>query len=333
MTEPIEEPTPPDGDVPVDEDVAVEPTVTAEHDDADQAADPRPDTDPAGEDAAGEDAAGEDAAGEDPPSEDPPGEDPPGEDAVSEEPALVAAARRPMWRRVLFPRLTGASAIIALLVGLLGFALIAQVRSNSSTADLSNDRPEDLVRILSDLDDRKDRLNNEIAQLKEQQRQLSSGAQSRQAALDAARQRADELGILAGTLPAQGPGLVITMQPPPTVPVADSTVVDAVEALRDSGAEAMQIAGANGPVVRIVASTSFVATATGVNVDGENLIGSLTITAIGDPQTMAPALTIPGEVDDVLKGAGGKLLIEQPGTVTVGALHTVTPARYAHPIS
>ena len=57
--------------------------------------------------------------------------------------------------------------VIALLVGLLGFALIAQVQSNANSSTLDNDRPDDLVRILSDLDSRKDRLNTEIANLQE----------------------------------------------------------------------------------------------------------------------------------------------------------------------
>jgi uncharacterized protein YlxW (UPF0749 family) len=230
------------------------------------------------------------------------------------------------------PRASVAGAVIALLVGLLGFALIAQVKSNSSASTLANDRPDDLVRILSDLDARKDRLGTEITSLQAQQRQLNSGAQGRQAALEAAQQRADELGILAGTLPATGPGLVITLQPAAT-PLDASLVLEAVEALRDAGAEAMQVSGANGATARIVASTWFVDGNGGVVVDGQVLSGSMTLTVIGDPQTMQTALTIPGEVDDMVKQAGGNVLVEQPGSVTVSVLHPTTPPKYAHPAS
>jgi uncharacterized protein YlxW (UPF0749 family) len=247
-----------------------------------------------------------------------------------------AAGFRAVWRRgtagLRHPRMTGAGVVIALLVGLLGFALIAQVKSNSSSSTLANDRPDDLVRILSDLDARKDRLGSEISTLQEQQGQLSSGAQARDAALAAAAQRADELGILAGTLPAQGTGLTIALTPA-GAPIAGSLVLDAVEALRGSGAEAMQISGSTGGPVRIVASTSFVDVSGGVRVDGQLLTGTLTITVIGDPQTMQTALTIPGEVDDMVKQAGGNVLVEQPGTVDVTALHPATPAKYAHPVS
>src|SRR4030095_7362486 len=64
-------------------------------------------------------------------------------------------------------RVSGAGAVIALLLGLLGFALVVQLRSNATDPGLATARPEDLVRILSDLDARQDRLRDEIAQLQE----------------------------------------------------------------------------------------------------------------------------------------------------------------------
>jgi uncharacterized protein YlxW (UPF0749 family) len=253
---------------------------------------------------------------------------------VAESDAAAAPTAGNGWRRTLTdllqPRLSGASVIIALLVGLLGFALIAQVKSNESASTLSNDRPDDLVRILSDLDARKDRLNTEISNLQATERELSSGAQGRQAALDAASQRADELGILAGTLPAQGTGLTIELVPA-KAPISASVVLDAVEELRGAGAEAMQISGPEGAPVRIVASTWFTDGHDGVVTDGQALSGTLTLTVIGDPQTMQTALTIPGGVDDTVKQAGGNVLVQQPPTVQVTALTQTGTMKYAHP--
>src|SRR2546421_549005 len=104
--------------------------------------------------------------------------------------------------------------------------------------DVEVEPAADLVRILSDLDAREERLRAEIASLEDTQRQLASGAQGREAALDQARRRADALGILAGTLPAQGPGLQIRFTAGGE-PVRAATVLDAVEELRGAGAEAM----------------------------------------------------------------------------------------------
>ncbi len=251
--------------------------------------------------------------------------------------AEPAAATVPAWRRMLgtisSPRVTGANAIIALLVGLLGFALIAQVKSNANESTLANDRPDDLVRILSDLDSRKDRLTSDIATLQETVRELNSGAEGRQAALDAAAKRADELGILAGTLPAQGPGLSILLIPQAGQQVAATVVLNAVEELRGAGAEAMEITGSGGNGVRVVASTSFVDGAGGVVADGQTLGGTLTIDVIGDGPTMQTAMSIPGGVVDTVRGAGGTVQINQPGLVRVTLLHQAAPLRYAHPVS
>ena len=50
--------------------------------------------------------------------------------------------------------------MIALLVGLLAFALVVQVRSNVGDTQLENARQDDLVRILSDLNAREQRLRS-----------------------------------------------------------------------------------------------------------------------------------------------------------------------------
>jgi uncharacterized protein YlxW (UPF0749 family) len=227
-------------------------------------------------------------------------------------------------------RFSAAGAVIALLVGLLAFALVVQVKSNTSGDNaLDNARQDDLVRILSDLNAREQRQRNEIASLQTTLNQLGAGAEGRDAALAEAKRRADELGILAGTLPAQGPGLRITLNPN-GAPIHATTVLEAVEELRGAGAEAMQINGSGG-AVRIVASSYFVDKGTGITVDGTALSGTYTITVIGPADTMRTALTIPGGVADSVARDGGNLSVDQPDQVTVSALHAATPLQYAKP--
>ncbi|HEY2671964.1 MAG TPA: DUF881 domain-containing protein [Rugosimonospora sp.] len=239
-----------------------------------------------------------------------------------------AAAGAPRRRR-----LSAAGTVIGLLLGLLGFALVVQLRSNAGDEQLSTERPEDLVRILSDLDARKDRLSQEISQEQDLKQQLQAGSQSRQAALAEASQRADALGILAGTLPATGPGLRVVFRAE-SKPIHASDVLDAVEELRGAGAEAMQIAGGGGATVRIIASTSFVdGTGNTLVVDDQTLNGPYTITVIGDPQTMQIALNIPSGVVDTVHSNGGTVSVVTPGTVQVTALHESTPPQYAKPAS
>jgi uncharacterized protein YlxW (UPF0749 family) len=147
-----------------------------------------------------------------------------------------------------------------------------------------------------------------------------------------ARRRADELGILAGTLPAQGQGLSIRLVPGGQ-PIRATTVLEAIEELRGAGAEAMQIAGAGGRPVRIVASTYFVdgGSAGGIIVDGNELSGPYTVTVIGPGPTMRTALTIPGGVYDTVSRDGGTVVVDEPGVVRVDALHPEVQLRYAKP--
>ena len=229
-------------------------------------------------------------------------------------------------------RVSAAGAMIGLLLVLLGFAFVVQLRSNATDEQLSTARPEDLVRILSDLDARKDRLSQEITQLQATQQQLAAGSQGRAAALDAAAKRARDLGILAGTLPAQGPGIQVKFVAG-AQPLKAALILDAVEELRDAGAEAMEIDGGNGVAVRIVASSWFLDAGTGIEVDGQTLAGPYWLTAIGDPQTMQPAFNIPGGVVDNVHSAGGTVIVNQPGTVRIGALHQAGSPRYAQPAS
>jgi uncharacterized protein YlxW (UPF0749 family) len=238
--------------------------------------------------------------------------------------------RLPGGRGPRLPRLTSAGALIGVLIALLGFGLAVQLRSHTADPALASARQEDLVRILSDLEAREERTRQEISDLEDRQRQLTSGAQGRQAALQEATQRADELGILAGTLPAQGPGLTVRFDSGQK-PVQAAAVLDSIQELRGAGAEAMQIAGGNGPVVRVVAATYVVDSSGGIEVDGRRLTAPYTITVIGDGQTMRTALNIAGGVVESVQQAGGNVTVHDPGTVNITALHASTTPRYARP--
>ncbi|MCP2321853.1 uncharacterized protein YlxW (UPF0749 family) [Hamadaea flava] len=226
-------------------------------------------------------------------------------------------------------KVSAATIVIAVLVGLLGFALIVQVRGTSEDSTLASARTDDLVRILSDLDSNENRVRQEIADLEQLKRELTAGSESAEAARGAAEQRADELGILAGTLPAEGTGLTVRF----SGQIRASRFLDAVEELRNAGAEAMQISGGGGPAVRIIVSTYFQDADGGLNVSGTKLTGPYTITVIGDPATMKTALNIPGGVVATVSSDGGNVIVEDPGKVTVSALAAEPDLQYAQPAS
>jgi uncharacterized protein YlxW (UPF0749 family) len=215
--------------------------------------------------------------------------------------------------------------LIGLLIGLLGFGLAVQVRSNTSTSGLTAARQEDLVRILDDLSSREERLRRQIAELEAARIRLSTAGDSSTAALEEARKRSTALGILAGTLPAQGPGVEMTLTDPERRLAAED-LLDAVEELRAAGAEALQVGG-----VRIGLDSSFTATDRGIAVDGVPLSAPYTILAIGDPPTLATAMEIPGGVTDTVGRAGGEARVRQRDRVVIRALRPLREPQYSRP--
>ena len=217
--------------------------------------------------------------------------------------------------------------MVALLCGLLGFGLVTQVHATSSTAGLGSARTDDLLGILSDLNNRGDRLRAEIADLQASEQRLRSGSGRNEAALQAARQRANTLGILTGTLAAKGPGVVLTITDP-RGRVSAAVLLDAVEELRDAGAEALQLSG-----VRVVASTALTdATGGGVDVGGRRVRPPYRLAAIGGTSTLAAALAIPGGVLDAVDGQpGAHAVVTRSVHLTITALQPLQRPRYARP--
>ena len=243
---------------------------------------------------------------------------------------------RSLLARALVPRLRRVDVAVAVLLGLLGFAAVVQVRSTQGDGPLAAARQEDLVQILDDLANREDRLRAEVAALEQVQRELTGGTDRTSAALDEARRRAQLLGVLAGTVPATGPGVVVTLTDP-QASLRPDVLLDALEELRAAGAEAVQVegqapAGDASRRVRVVASTSFVAADEGgISVDDAELRAPYRFVVVGDPATLTSALGIPGGVVDNVAQFGGRVRIERSSTVEVTALRRLEEPRYARP--
>ncbi|GAA4610208.1 uncharacterized protein YlxW (UPF0749 family) [Actinoplanes octamycinicus] len=222
-----------------------------------------------------------------------------------------------------------AGTLIWVLLALLGFTLVVQLRSNDADSGLSTARQEDLVRILSDLEARDSRLNTDIEALERSKQQLTSGVAGRETALEEAGKRSQELGLLAGTIAGRGPGLEITL-----TKVEASDVLNTVQELRGAGGEVMQINSGTGASVRIVASTYFIdASGGGIIADGEHLTGPFRLLVIGPPGTMSTALQIPGGVVASVKSGGGSVTMDSRSMVEVTAVRKATALQYARPVS
>jgi uncharacterized protein YlxW (UPF0749 family) len=228
------------------------------------------------------------------------------------------------------PRATRAQLVAALLCGVLGFAAAVQVRSNQD-AGLAGLRQTDLIRILDTVSERSARLQAEARQLENAKERLAGGSDGSKSALEEARRRSLVLGILAGTKPAKGPGIVFTISDPEGK-VRSDLLLDALQELRDAGAEAVEIRSPEGPAVRVVASTSFSDAEGGaVLVDDTRLVPPYVFRVIGDPLTLAGALDIPGGVIDVLDQNDALGTVTQTDELVITSLRSVPKPEYARP--
>lgn len=233
---------------------------------------------------------------------------------------LVSALKRPRSRGQL---------VAAALLAIVGFASVVQVQSNEADTEYEGARQEDLVQLLNSLAAASQRTESEIGQLERTRTSLRNDTDKRRTVLEQARQQATVLGILGGTLPAVGPGVVVTVEDPNGA-VGTDQLLNGLEELRAAGVEAIEINDS----VRVVAQTSLADGENGVLVDGEQLSPPYTIEAIGDPHTVSEALEITGGFVDVIEGQAveGNIAIKESSNVEISTLYEPEKPEYAEPV-
>lgn len=215
---------------------------------------------------------------------------------------------------LLRPRVSPGQLVGGLLCLVLGFAVAAQVSSTERDTTFATARQDELVGILADLGQRSERLRGDLRDLEETKARLERDEGG--TALEEARERATTYGLLAGTLPAEGPGIELRIDDP-RHGVKALNLLDALEELRDAGAEVVQVGD-----VRVGVDTHFLDDRDGVRADGRLLTAPYRFLAIGDPHTMTTALNIPGGLVRTLEGAGARVLITRRAKVAVGAVRS-----------
>ncbi|MEV4339268.1 DUF881 domain-containing protein [Streptomyces sp. NPDC049590] len=248
---------------------------------------------------------------------------PPGQPA-GQRPRQPLTGRQRLVKGLWPPRFTRAQLIVAVLLFGLGFGLAVQVASNSDTdSALRGARQEDLVRILDELDSRTQRLEDEKQGLEKQRQELQSSSDQAAEARRQTAEKARQLGILAGTVAAQGPGITMTIEDTKGTVKADM-LLDAIQELRAAGAEAIQVNG-----VRVVAGTWFADSDRSVSVDGNKINAPYRFRVIGKPQDLEPALNIPGGVVQTLKKEQATVTVERSDKIVVDALRRAERPDYA----
>jgi len=205
--------------------------------------------------------------------------------------------------------------VVAVLLALVGYAAVTQVRFTNVDDTYAGYREQDLIDVLNGLSATTQRAQGELTRLEQRRDELKSATSRRQAALDEAKSEVDTLNILAGRVPVRGPGIRVTITEQ-TSAVDVDTFIDLVEELRSSGAEAIQVNGK----ARLVAQSSFDKVPGGLLVDGKLLEPPYVVEAIGEPTTLDGAVTFLRGPADEFKDDGASVKVERLNSMDLRAV-------------
>jgi uncharacterized protein YlxW (UPF0749 family) len=229
---------------------------------------------------------------------------------------LLGSLREPSRRQV----------IVGVLLAVLGFAAVTQLRSTQLNDTYAGYREQELINVLSGLAGTTQRAEAELARLEQTRERLQNDTSAEQAAIEQARTEADTLQVLAGVVPVTGPGIRITITEE-TGAVDIDSLLDTVQEMRTAFAEAMQFNGQ----VRVVASTSFEDGVGGIYVDGTLLEPPYVIDVIGDPATLHGGLTFPGGPIQQLQDDGARVEVEELQSLDIESVTEPEPPVFAEP--
>lgn len=218
--------------------------------------------------------------------------------------------------------------LAAIILFIVGAAGVMQFRINATDETYASARREDLIQLLDGLSAESRRLEGEIAHLEQTRSDLRSGADTQRVARAEAERHLAELSILAGTAAAEGQGIRMRIADPNSA-VDARVLLDAVEEMRDAGAEVIEVNN----TIRVVASTWFGSDARGLVIDGKPVSRPITLEVIGEPHDLEEAARFRGGIVSEITGPkiGGQVQLEQVDRVVIESLHASRENQYARP--
>lgn len=215
-------------------------------------------------------------------------------------------------------------AVVGVLLAVLGFAFVVQVRDTAANDTYAGLRESELIQVLDGLTGTAERARREVERLDARRDELLDESTRRAAALDEAEQRVRTLNIVAGLVPVSGQGLRVTITES-TSRVSVGSLLDTVQELRTAGAEAMEF----GDEIRLGADSSFEDAVGGIELDGRLLESPYVLDVIGDPHLLRTALTFSSGPVETFGLDGATVKIEEVETVEVTSVRDPSRPEYA----
>ena len=172
--------------------------------------------------------------------------------------------------------------IVVSVIGLvLGFLVIVQLRSQAVVArTLAAQDDTSVALLINDLNKANNQLAQQAAALGQQDAALQQALAAGGADSKAIEKELTTLRVINGEIPVHGPGLQIRIDGP----IMDFELQDALNSLRNAGAEAFSLNG-----YRIIAGTPITSHGQSLLVAGHVVVSPFVLQAIGDPEQLGPA--------------------------------------------
>lgn len=174
---------------------------------------------------------------------------------------------------------------VGVVLAVLGFLVVVQLRSQATDQGLSALSVQDLTELVANVTARNNQLREEVLALENQRANVSASVQRGDSSATDIRNDLSHVLAWSGAMGVTGSGVRVT--------VVGQLPADAVGSLlnelRNAGAEAIAIDG-----VRVVPGVVVVGAPGSLTVGGVSLTGSVELLAVGQPETLAGSLTRAG---------------------------------------
>ncbi|MFA5880783.1 MAG: DUF881 domain-containing protein [Eubacteriales bacterium] len=181
----------------------------------------------------------------------------------------------------------------------LGLLLSLQLRAHKAQVnDLNSQSSDTLAVIAKNLNTKYYQLIQEVWDLRTQRKLLEQSASQNKTALEAMAMEQQKLNIALGTVPVEGPGLIITVPENSENYFGSQDTIDIINELWNAGAEAVSVNG-----WRISNNTFFLPTneLSTIIMNDQKISYPYVIKAIGQPVALDKGISIPSGIIDNLK--------------------------------
>lgn len=182
----------------------------------------------------------------------------------------------------------------------------------------------------------KDAAMTELNDLRDRVSEMEKAMADEDVSFNAMLSELEKYKMAAGMVDVKGPGVVVTLDDPIPVDGLEGTnnsilvygtqeyLLKLVNRLKDGGAEAISV-----NEQRIISGTEISLAGNNLNINGEPTAPPYTIKAIGNPDTIASAITMRAGIVDSMKEDGLRVGISKQGEVEIKGYDGTLRYRYA----